>query len=61
MSTTKTIVYKQGPPKVGMGAAGQFRLNEPRTIDAALADRLLAKKSLRFELVDSVKPTKVKE
>ncbi len=43
------IVYTEGPDKVTMGAAGEFRRGEPRDVADELAERLLAKKSINFQ------------
>jgi hypothetical protein len=42
------IVYYEGPPRVGMGAAGEFRAGVAKEVADALAGRLLEKKSIRF-------------
>jgi len=43
------LVYFEGPPQVGLGAAGTFRLGEPKDVKGEkLAARILAKKSVRF-------------
>jgi hypothetical protein len=45
------IQYTEGPPTVDMGAAGKFVINEPREVEDQLAERLLAKTTIKFERV----------
>jgi hypothetical protein len=49
------IQYTEGPPTVDMGAAGQFKINEPREVADELAERLLAKNTIKFEQVEAGK------
>ena len=44
------IYYDEGPPSIGMGAAGVFKKGESREIDDDLARQLLAKKSIVFKV-----------
>ena len=58
------IYYEQGPPSIGMGAAGVFRKGVSRDIDAELAKGILAKKSIVFkegEMKEQVDPPKESE
>lgn len=43
------IYYEEGPPRVGMGAAGVFEKGVSREIDDELAKQILAKKSVVFK------------
>jgi len=52
------VVYAVGPDKVVCGAAGTFRRNEPREVSKDLAERLLAKTSIKFTVAE---PAKTKE
>jgi len=42
------IYYEEGPPRVGMGAAGDFVRGVSRDIDDKLAKQILAKKTIVF-------------
>ncbi|MEW6670226.1 MAG: hypothetical protein AB1427_00900 [Thermodesulfobacteriota bacterium] len=42
------IKYDQGPDKISMGAAGEFRRGEPRDVPDETAERLLNKQSIKF-------------
>ncbi|OHD22462.1 MAG: hypothetical protein A2Y38_24995 [Spirochaetes bacterium GWB1_59_5] len=42
------IYYEAGPPRVGMGAAGDFVRGISRDIDDGLAKLILAKKTIVF-------------
>jgi hypothetical protein len=43
------IRYTAGPPRVDMGMAGGFKINEFRDIPDEMAQRILAKTSLVWE------------
>jgi hypothetical protein len=43
------IRYTQGPPKLIMGAAGEFLINEFREVPDDLAKAILAKKNYPWE------------
>ena len=44
----KTLLYTEGPLRVTMGAAGTFERGVAKPLEDELADRLLAKTSLKF-------------
>lgn len=54
------IVYEDGPKKISMGIAGDFRRGEPRDIDDELADALLKKQTIKFKTIED-KTSKKKE
>jgi hypothetical protein len=53
------IYYKDGPPKVGMGAAGVFEKGVSRDIDDKLAEQILKKTSIIFKKGEKKKPDPV--
>lgn len=47
------IYYEEGPPRVGMGAAGDFVKGVSRDIDDKLAEQILKKKTIVFSKGDT--------
>lgn len=43
------IYYENGPPTIGIGAAGTFKRGVSRDIDDELAKKILGKKSVQFK------------
>lgn len=43
----KKVFYDEGPPLMACGAAGIFRINEPRDVDDTLAEVLIKKGRLK--------------
>ncbi len=55
------IVYEDGPKTINMGAAGTFKLGEPREIADDLAEALFKKKSIKFKKVEEKTSSRKKE
>lgn len=53
----KKLYYDEGPLTMGCGAAGEFRIGEPKEVADGLAAELLRKGRLK-EYVDQAAPVK---
>ncbi|HBG06325.1 MAG: hypothetical protein A2075_12205 [Geobacteraceae bacterium GWC2_58_44] len=55
------IYYEDGPPKITMGAAGEFRKGVSREIEDGLAKMILEKKTVVFKEGEAKEPDLPKE